>query len=123
MTPLFIALAGSLGAMSRFVLDGHIRARYNHTFPWATFIINTTGSFLLGLVSGVLLRHNGLASIGAMVGVGFCGGYTTFSTASFETIRLLERRDYMRALGNAIGGLVITVVVAALGVIIGQTLA
>ncbi|EDK72309.1 camphor resistance CrcB protein 2 [candidate division TM7 genomosp. GTL1] len=120
MTPVWIALAGSFGAMSRFVLDGHIKAKYNYTFPWATFIINTTGSFVLGLVSGILLKHHNLTDIMTIIGVGFCGEYTTFSTASFETVRLLERRDLKRALGNAVGGLLATVAVAILGIIIGQ---
>lgn len=115
MNPIFIALAGSLGAMSRFVLDGHIKAWRNHTFPWATLIINVSGSLVLGFMSGLLIHHHDFTSIEAVVGVGFCGGYTTFSTASFETVRLLERRDYKRAVGNAAGGLVVTVLAAALG--------
>ncbi len=122
MTPVLVSLAGSLGAASRFVLDGHIRAKYNHSFPWATFIINVTGSFLLGLLSGLLLKYKGLASIDAIVGIGFCGGYTTFSTASFETVRLLERRKYTAAIGNAFGGLLVTVAATALGIVAGQLL-
>lgn len=119
MIAVFVALAGSLGAMTRFVLDGHIRAKYNHTFPWATFVINVTGSFLLGVVSGVLVNHHGFTAVETIIGIGFCGGYTTFSTASFETVRLLERRDYTRALGNAAGGLLATIVAAAVGVVVG----
>jgi CrcB protein len=120
MTAIWVALAGSIGAMSRFVLDGHIKARRNHTFPWATLVINVTGSLILGFVSGVLLRHKGFAGIETIIGVGFCGGYTTFSTASFETVRLLERRDYKRAVGSAVGGLLAAVLAAASGVLIGQ---
>lgn len=122
MTPIFIALAGSLGAMSRFVLDGHIKARYDHTFPWATFIINVTGSFILGVVTGILLKHHNFDDIEAIIGVGFCGGYTTFSTASFETVRLLERREYARAIANAVGGLIATIAAAAIGLVIGECL-
>jgi len=117
-----MALAGSFGAISRFVLDGVIRAKYNHTFPWATFIINVTGSFILGVVSGLLLRHQGLSDLGMVIGTGFCGGYTTFSTANFETVRLLERREYARAFGNAVGGLLATVAAAALGFLLGWLL-
>jgi CrcB protein len=119
MSEIYVALAGSIGAISRFVLDGHIRAKYNHTFPWATVVINITGSFILGLVSGVLLKRKGFADIETIIGIGFCGGYTTFSTASFETVRLLERREYKRAFGNAAGGLAATVLAASLGLIIG----
>lgn len=122
MTPVVIALAGSVGAMSRFVLDGHIKVRYNHAFPWATFIINVTGSFILGLVAGLLLNHHNFDDIETVIGVGFCGGYTTFSTASFETVRLLERRDYRRAFANAAGGLAATIMAAAIGMMTGQYL-
>lgn len=115
-----IAAAGSLGAMSRFVLDGHIKARYNHSFPWATFIINVTGSLLLGFVTSVLIMHRSFANAEAVVGIGFCGGYTTFSTASFETVRLLEKRHYSAAMANALGGLVATVVAATCGLYIGR---
>jgi fluoride exporter len=122
MTPISIALAGSIGAISRFVLDGHIRARYNHAFPWATLAINSSGSFLLGIVSGILLRHHGFTNVEAVIGIGFCGGYTTFSTASFETVRLLEERRYTSALGNTVGSIVVTLTAAALGLAIGQLL-
>lgn len=122
MTPIYISLAGSLGAVSRFMIDGHMKHKYNHGFPRATLLINTTGSLLLGLVSGVLIRHHGFATDEAIIGIGFCGGYTTFSTASFETVRLLEQRRYNRASLQAIGGLVAAVVSAAIGIAVGQML-
>jgi CrcB protein len=122
MTPVYISFAGSFGAVCRFVFDGHVRAKYDHGFPWATLIINVSGSFILGLVDGALVHHYGLKSVGAIIGVGFCGGYTTFSTASFETVRLLERQHYLAAFGNAIGGLGATVAAAAIGLFIGLLL-
>ncbi len=122
MTPVWIALAGSMGAVSRFVLDGHIQTKYRRTFPWATFIINVSGSFILGLVSGMLMAHQNFDGIATIIGIGFCGGYTTFSTASFETVRLFERREYKRALASSAGTLLATVAVAAIGLFIGQRL-
>jgi len=122
MTPLLTAVAGSAGAVVRFVLDGHIRARYNHPFPWATFYINVSGSLLLGIASGALLAHKGFTNAEVIIGTGFCGGYTTFSTASFETVRLLERREYARAAWNAAGGLLATVAAAAVGIALGRHL-
>lgn len=122
MTPLYISFAGSLGAVCRFVLDGYIKAKYNHGFPWATLLINTTGSLLLGLTTGILIKHQGFSTNEAIIGIGFCGGYTTFSTASFETVRLLEQRRYYRASVQSVGGLVASVVAAALGVALGQLL-
>lgn len=122
MTPIFVALAGSLGAATRFVVDGHIKARFDHTFPWATLTVNVTGSLLLGFMAGILLRHHNLTESEAIIGIGFCGGYTTFSTASFETVRLLEQRSYGAALGNAVGTLIMTAAAAAIGIIVGRLL-
>lgn len=119
MIALFIALAGSLGGVARFILDGHIRTKASHNFPWATLLINSSGSLLLGMVSGIVLKHHGFTHAEAIIGIGFCGGYTTFSTASFETVRLLEERRYGSAFSNAAGGALLTVAAAALGVAIG----
>lgn len=120
MTPILVSLAGSVGAVCRFVVDGHIKTTYNHGFPWATLVINVSGSFVLGFVSGALIKHRGFSANEAIIGIGFCGGYTTFSTASFETVRLMEQRRFSRAGAHAIGGLLGSVLAAALGLIIGQ---
>lgn len=119
MMALWVALAGALGAICRFALDGYIKTRYSHVFPWATCIINVSGSFVLGVASGILLQHPGFNGAYTIVGAGFCGGYTTFSTACFETVRLLERQQYKMAAGNALGQVAIGVAAAALGVIVG----
>jgi len=89
MMVVWVACAGSLGAVARFVVDGAIRHRRNTEFPWATVMINVTGSLILGFLVGVVLFHGAPREIQVIAGVGFCGGYTTFSTASMETIRLL----------------------------------
>ena len=115
MITLWIALAGSAGAVSRFVLDGTIRTRRSTEFPWATVIINITGSLILGLVAGAVLFHSASHEVQLIVGVGFCGGYTTFSTASFETVRLIQRQRYWPAFGNAVGTLALTLSAGAAG--------
>ncbi|MEP6651383.1 MAG: fluoride efflux transporter CrcB [Lapillicoccus sp.] len=119
MIVAWVALAGGLGAVARFVLDGLVRTRVSATFPVGTVIVNVTGSLLLGLVTGLALAHTVPNEIRLVVGTGFLGGYTTFSTASFETVRLVERRRAGLALLNAVGTLVTTVVVAALGLWLG----
>lgn len=121
MIPIFIALAGSVGAVSRFIVDGHIRTRYVHVFPWATFIINVSGSCLLGFMSGLSI-HTHLGITGEMIELGFCGGYTTFSTASFETVRLFERKEYGRAMGNGAGSLIVAVAAAGIGIFVRRIL-
>lgn len=113
MIALWVVLAGSAGAVSRFVLDGVIRSRLKTEFPYATVLINITGSAVLGVVAGLAAFHSAPEQVQAIVGVGFCGGYTTFSTASVETVRLLERRRYGLAAYNAIGTALGTTAVVA----------
>jgi fluoride exporter len=116
---IWVALAGGLGAVARFVVDGLVRTRASAAFPVGTVIVNVSGSFTLGLVSGLVLAHAAPDGLRLVVGTGFLGGYTTFSTASFETVRLVERRRVDLALLNAAGTLVGTVCVAAAGLWLG----
>lgn len=97
-----LAFAGACGAVSRFVLDSIIKRRWKTVFPWATVSINVSGSLLIGIVAGLVLFHSGPGEVQTIVGTGFCGGYTTFSTASFETVRLVEQRRRLAALANAL---------------------
>ena len=103
MTPLLVlavAAAGGIGAVARLVLDGLLRSRVAINFPLGTTVINVSGSFLLGLVTGLALAHGLPAEWRAILGTGFLGGYTTFSTASYETVRLAQQRRYRAALVN-----------------------
>lgn len=115
MTVLLIAVAGGLGAATRLVIDGLVRHRVSSTFPWATIGINVTGSFLLGLLVGLGAGE----SWHDVVGTGFLGGYTTFSTASFETAGLLLERRPLAAAANGLGVLVACVAAAAGGYALG----
>jgi len=127
VTPLLfiaIALAGGLGAAARFVLDGVVRARTvsRTTFPVGTFVINATGSLLLGLVVGLTSAQLLPETLQAVVGAGFLGGYTTFSTASFETVRLLQERRLGEAAVNGFGMLAVCVLFATAGLLLGSAL-
>ena len=119
MIVLWVALAGGVGAVARFVLDGLVRSRVAASFPVGTVLVNVTGSFVLGVVTGLTLAQVVPEDLRLVVGTGFCGGYTTFSTASFETVRLVEQRRVGLALLNGVGTLVVTVCVAALGLWLG----
>ncbi len=119
MIVLWVALAGGVGAVARFVLDGLVRSRVASWFPVGTVVVNVTGSFVLGLVTGLALAHVVPEELRLVFGTGFCGGYTTFSTASFETVRLVEQRRVGAALLNGVGTLVVTVCVAGLGLWLG----
>ena len=115
MTPLLIALAGGLGAAARLVIDGLVRRRLPSTFPWATILVNISGSFLLGLLVGLGAGDRWQQ----VLGTGFLGGYTTFSTASFETASLLLDRRPLAAAVNGIGVLVACVAAASGGYALG----
>jgi CrcB protein len=108
-------LAGATGAVARFVLDGWIKSRWRSPFPWGTVLINVTGSLLLGILAGLVLFGGQPAVWQTVVGTGFCGGYTTFSTASFETVRLVQQHRPGLALLNALGSLVTSVAACAAG--------
>ena len=115
MIVILTFLAGATGAVTRFLLDSSIKRRWQSPFPWATVIINVTGSLLLGVLAGLVLFHGQSATWQTVVGTGFCGGYTTFSTASFETVRLVQQNRRLLALLNAIGSLVLSVAACAGG--------
>ena len=120
MTVLLLALAGGLGAVARFVLDGALTASRSWRYPVGTSVINLSGSFLLGLLTGLaagrLLPSDGLL----VLGTGFLGGYTTFSTAAFETVRLAEQRRWGAALLHGVGQVVAATLLAALGFLAGS---
>ncbi|WP_025156133.1 fluoride efflux transporter CrcB [Leifsonia aquatica] len=123
MTPLLVlavAVAGGLGAVARLVLDGVTRSLVRVNFPLGTTVINVTGSFLLGLVTGLALANGLPAEWRAILGTGFLGGYTTFSTASYETVRLEQQRRYRAALFNGVGMLLLALAAAGLGLWLGQ---
>ncbi len=118
MIVLLAVLAGGLGAVARFAVDDAIRTRLGDAFPWATLAINVTGSLLLGVLTGLVIFRGGPGDVRVVLGTGFCGGYTTFSTASVETVRLAQRRAALPAIGYAGGTAVLTVLAAALGLLV-----
>lgn len=115
MIGLWVSLAGAVGAVSRVALDGAIRRRASTEFPWSTLLVNVSGSFVLGVLTGLLLFRHDPTDLKLVIGTGFCGGYTTFSTTSFESVRLIERGLYRAALGNAAGALAVCMGAAAVG--------
>jgi CrcB protein len=110
----FVA-GGAIGAPVRYLVDGAIGDRTSGAFPWGTFVVNITGSLLLGFLTGLALYHGFPDTPRVVLGTGFCGAYTTFSTHTFETVRLLEDGAHGPALRNALGTLVAGAVAAAAG--------
>jgi CrcB protein len=104
-----VALAGALGALSRYGVHGFVQSRTASRFPYGTVVVNLSGSFVLGLIVG-LATYQGLdADVRTVVGTGFIGAYTTFSSFSYDTFGLLEEgatpAAWVNALGSIAGGL------------------
>jgi CrcB protein len=95
-------LAASTGACARYVIDGVVQNRVSGEFPWGTCAINVSGSFALGLITGLVLYHGLSTDARLVLGTGFCGAYTTFSTFTLETIRLAESGPRRAALRNVV---------------------
>ena len=111
-----VAVAGGLGASTRFVVDGLLRARSTHVLPLATMVVNVSGSLVIGALSGAALWHGLGPAWMVVTATGFCGGYTTFSTAMVETVRLVRSDEWRWAVANALGTLVLCVAAASAGV-------
>jgi CrcB protein len=93
-----VALGSGLGGVARLLLGGWIQNRWGPSFPLGTLVVNVTGSLLLGLLLRYALETPAIgADARALLTTGLCGGYTTFSTFSYETVRLLEDGEYRRA--------------------------
>ena len=121
-TAVAIGLAGAVGAVARYGVEGLV-ARRAGSFPWATFVVNVSGSFLLGLVFTLLTERAALAPwVRASVTIGFLGAYTTFSTLSLESYRLLEARSYSLAGANLLGSAAAGVLALYGGVVLGRAL-
>lgn len=120
---LWVALAGGLGAVARLVVDGEVSRRAGDGFPWGIVVVNLLGSLLLGVVTG--LTTGGLLPSTAqlVVGGGFLGGWTTFSTAAVETVRLALDHRLGAAAANGLGQLVAAVLLAGLGLAAGLAVA
>ena len=118
MSPMaWVALvgAGAIGAPTRYLVDGAIADRTGGTFPWGTLVVNASGSLVLGVVTGLALYHGFPGTPSLVLGTGFCGAFTTFSTFTYETVRLVEEGAAKRALANAAGTLVVCAVAASAG--------
>lgn len=115
---LAVGLAGATGAVTRYLVDGAVRDRTTGVLPWGTMTVNVLGSFILGIVTGAVLFHGASGMIRSVVGVGFCGGLTTWSTASWETTQLFEIGRPAEGLMNAVGGLAASLAAAGAGLLI-----
>jgi CrcB protein len=114
-TWIAVAVVGGFGAIARFVVDREVARRVGGAFPYGTLVINLSGSFLLGLVTGLALSTDAIL----IAGTAAIGSYTTFSTWMFETDRLAEGGALGAAAVNLVGSIVFGVALAALGRTVG----
>lgn len=125
MTPPYLLPVlglGAVGAIARYLLDSYVSARFPSDLPWGTFAVNMSGSLLLGFLTGAVTFGGAPAAVKVILGTGFCGAYTTFSTFTFETIRLIEERSLYQAAANVLasffGGLLVAGAGLALGALV-----
>jgi CrcB protein len=122
-TTVGIGIAGALGAIARYGLEGLVSRRFGSAFPWGTFIVNVSGAFALGLVFTVLTERFMFAPwVRSTLTIGFLGAYTTFSTLSLETLRLFEGGSYLLAAANSVGSLAAGLLAVYAGVVVGRTI-
>jgi CrcB protein len=107
--------AAAVGAPSRYLLDGWIQDRTRGAFPWGTFTVNVSGSLLLGVLTGLGLYHELDATTRTVLGTGGLGAYTTFSTFTFETVRLAEEGALDEAFRNAAASFLVGLAAASAG--------
>ncbi len=115
---ILLCLAGGIGAALRFLVDEAVRRRWPHPLPLGTAFVNTSGSLLLGILTGLTSAVLPTAWL-LVLGSGLLGGYTTFSTASIEAVRMLLARRYGHALFASLGMLLACVVATVLGLACG----
>lgn len=115
MTALLILAGAMLGAPVRYLVDRAIQSQHGSLFPWGTWAVNVTGSFLLGLLVGAALP----APVAAGLATGFCGALTTFSAFGYETVRLAERGCWTHAAASLVAGLAAGLGSAVAGAVLG----
>jgi len=120
-TYLVIGVGAFLGANCRYVIGGWATDRFGSTFPYGTFIINVSGSFVIGLFLTLIgERFVAPPSLRLFFAIGFLGAYTTFSTFAWESFALIQSRAYLLAFANLFGSVAVGLVAVFLGIIVGR---
>lgn len=118
---LLVAAGAAVGAPLRYLTDRAVQARLGTTFPWGTLTVNVAGSLVLGLVAGATLNAGG-SDLRLLIGTGFCGALTTYSTLSYETVRLAGRGARLLAAANMVVTVLAGLGAVVLGYAVGQYL-
>jgi len=122
---LWIFVGGGLGSVARWAVSGWVANTFGQTFPWGTLIVNVTGSFVIGLFASLSEPGARLvvpSTFRNFFTLGICGGYTTFSSFSYQTLTLAEDGQWFKAAANSIGSLALCLVGVWLGHVVATTL-
>lgn len=124
MVPVvLIGAGGFVGAVVRYVVDARVSAWTGGSLPWGTFVINVSGSFVVGLLFALLIERAVMpAEFRGPLMIGFLGSYTTFSTLGLETWRMISDGAWLYATGNLIGSIAIGLVAVVAGVALGRAI-
>jgi fluoride exporter len=125
LTYLWVAMGGALGSMARFWMGAAVAAITGPQFPWGTILINILGSFIIGMVAALSGPDSRIAvssDMRAFIMVGICGGYTTFSAFSLQTLELARGREWLQAGGNILLSVVLCMIAVWLGYLLGDRL-
>jgi CrcB protein len=119
---LLVIVGGAVGAPLRYLTDLQVQRRHDSLFPWGTFVVNVAGCLVLGLVTGAAVAGDVPEEVRLLLGTGLCGALTTYSTFSYETMRLAEEGATLYALVNAVGSVVVGLGAAFAGAALASAL-
>ncbi|MBV9023030.1 MAG: fluoride efflux transporter CrcB [Streptomycetaceae bacterium] len=122
MNWVLVVVGAMVGAPLRYLTDRTIQARHDTVFPWGTFAVNVVGSFVLGLITGAVSAGAASSQLQLLLGTGLCGALTTYSTFSYETLRLAEQGARFFAAANVVASVVAGLGAAFTGVALAQAL-
>ncbi|MDP9866780.1 MULTISPECIES: fluoride efflux transporter CrcB [Streptosporangium] len=122
MNWLLVLLGGAVGAPLRYLTDRAVQARHDTVFPWGTFAVNVTGSMVLGMLTGAVLAGAVGTEVRLLLGTGLCGALTTYSTFSYETLRLAETGAMFFAVANVVASIVAGLGAVSVGLTVAQVI-
>jgi fluoride exporter len=123
---LWVALGGALGSVSRYWINGLVSQKLDATLPWGTLVANVSGSFLIGVIGALTIPEGRMDTSSRLFAtqflmIGVCGGYTTFSSFSLQTLNLLRDREWLYAGSNVLLSVVLCLIAVWLGWLLGST--
>jgi CrcB protein len=125
---LWVAIGGALGSMARYGIGGFVSDKFGQTqtFPWGTLVVNVSGSFVIGILGALTASEGRLNPQSRVLATqllitGVCGGYTTFSSFSLQTLYLIRDREWLYAGGNILLSVILCMIAVWLGYLLGST--